>query len=230
MEEYIRLPSKKNKIYLDQEANPPQVIKVFRDEEAFLRELAFYLLLDKVDHAPPIKSPRLLSSSPVDRVIRLSYIDGETLLSALESAEAAADLPTAMELLSRLLGWLTDFDQALRNQLTASNLLELGINQYGIDNSQVLSLGDLNFRNFIIKDGEVYGLDFEQVELTDSLALTATLLAYLLTYHPIASDFKIALLEQLTTHLVQEHAFEHDLLLAEVAEQIQIINARRAAR
>lgn len=230
MEEYIRLPSKKNKIYLDQEANPHQVIKVFRDEEAFLRELAFYLLLDKVDYAPPIKSPRLLSSSPVDRVIRLSYVDGETLLSALESAEAAADLPTAMELLSRLLGWLTDFDQALRNQLTASNLLELGINQYGIDNSQVLSLGDLNFRNFIVKDGEVYGLDFEQVELTDPLALTATLLAYLLTYHPIASDFKIALLEQLTTHLVQEHAFEHDLLLAEVAEQIQIINARRAAR
>ena len=227
MQEYIKLPSKKNQIYLNREAVPQEIIKIFKEQESFERELYLYTLLNKSGLAPQIRSAHLLSAIPKSKTITLSYIEGETLLDALETAELKLDYTKAKQLLMQLIKWLQIFDRELRSSLTVVDLAMLGIEQEVIYNEQIISLSDLNFRNFIIHNNQLYGLDFEQVELTDSLTQYATLLAYMLTYNPIASSFKVELLEQVIMQLAQEQMINQEQLLAEIAEQIQIINERR---
>lgn len=224
---YVRIPSKKNQIYLIKKALPYEIIKVFADQDSFERELYLYKMFSKKDIQYQIRSAQLIDFNPTKKTIRLTYLEGDTLLTALENAEKDEDLALAKQLIIELIGWLQSFDQLLQDNLTGTDLNKLGIDQEHLYSKQVISLNDLNFRNFIIIDDQIFGLDFEQIELTNQITQYATLLAYMLLYNPIASNFKVQLLEEIIIMLASNQDINQDQLLTEIAEQLQIINERR---
>ncbi len=230
MQEYNQLPSKKNQIYLNKKIFPYEIIKVFANQDSFAKELYLYTILSKRGLSEQIKTARLIDSVPEKKTIHLSYLKGETLLFALEAAESKADLMKAKQLLLRLINWLQSFDKLLRPSITNRDLIALGIDHEQLSDELLLSPDDLNFRNFIIVDDEVFGLDFEQIELTDRLTQFALLFAYMLLYDPIDSDFKIQLLADVTMVVAAEQAIDQGQLLAEVAKQVQILYERRTSK
>ncbi len=192
--------SKNNDVVIA-ELNGTKVIKkTFKDKKQFCKELQFY-----VNHSAIVGIPKLLHSEVVGvtNVIYKEFICGELLIDSLTRHEAAFDIEGLVEDIGKAITFLSMFNKATGMQV-----------------------GDCNFRNFILTPQTAYFVDLENCGLGDSLQDVAQLLAFLLTYDKIFTDYKVKVLAAILPTLIQ---YDSEILLQNIVNQVEFLGRRRGA-
>jgi tRNA A-37 threonylcarbamoyl transferase component Bud32 len=144
------------------------VKKCFSSNTSFEKEVWVY---ENVRNEA-VNIPKLMKQYPDQKCTIIEYIDGELLLDVLDSYETRNDIKGSKNLLIELIEWVISFNSM--DILVKSNLKQT----------------DVNFRNFIISNGELYGFDFESVESVKSYSIIEHVLATYLLYDPKYSKHK----------------------------------------
>ncbi len=173
--------------------------KKMKSEELFQHEKEVLEIL--YNHGVAV--PRIIESG--DRELLLEYIEGTLFIDEFEKMESRiSDEKEIQNCIEKLLEWLTQFYKAMEEV-------------YGV----TMTLQDVNFRNYILHNNQVYGIDFErcaQGEVADDLGKIA---AFALMYEPRETKWKKQFVQCFTdmcvktmdVSLVQiEEAFEKELL------------------
>ncbi len=104
-----------------------------------------------------------------------------------------------------------------------SNIYEIFKNNF----KEQLILYDVNFRNFIIKNNEVYGIDFELVQKGELENDAGKLAAYALTYDPSNTHWKIKFCNVLINMFSDKLNIDKKLILEEQNKELNNIYRRR---
>ncbi|SDK16731.1 RIO1 family regulatory kinase/ATPase domain-containing protein [Natronincola ferrireducens] len=145
----------------------------------------------------------------------LEYIEGTTLLELLEAAENNSShlqhyqCQVKNYLTNQLLNWLEGFYFYTR-EVTGKNFI----------------LKDIHLRNFIMKD-HLVGVDFENCCEGEVEEDMGRLCAFILTYDPVWTPWKMHLVEELLTEAIKRFDLDEKKLMGEVGKEIDAINKRR---
>lgn len=203
--------SKKNKVSLVEINFQKYIYKVHLNEKAFYLEKEFYRKL-KQNHDYMINTPNLVSYRENQKTLLLQYIKGATLLEKLEEFEVInnsnAEMASANLIIS-LYNWIESF--------------------YNIDfiKKDGLVLNDVNFRNFIVKDNKIYGIDFEDISEGDCKDSIGRIIAFYLTYSPCFTLFKNRVSKRVVDYLIRQKGFNEKKLTKNIKEELEIIKKRR---
>ncbi len=201
------LSSKRNRVLLMTDREPPVVIKRF-DEQAFLeRELSMLRRLKAAG----------LKVSAADRTdeytLELEYIPGITALEYFENREAEGNEfgQADREVCALLAGWLGDFYSAA---------------------GKGVCLNDMNLRNYIYQPEKkrFVGVDFECCGEGSRTRDAGVLLAYILTYNPEYTVYKLAMVEYLRGLLAYKLGVSEEEIENECSRELENIKLRRKAR
>ncbi|MFW6030396.1 MAG: hypothetical protein ACOCRO_09105 [Halanaerobiales bacterium] len=177
-----KFKSKKNNVFLVKQSHKKKVVKQFKERNKFEKELEVYKGLDGCLNLVP----KLYSYDLTKKEFCIEYIEGDTLIEYLEYAENDKRYDDAIDILIGLINWV--------NRFHSCNLL-------GIKNHV---LYDVNFKNFIISNNKIFGLDFEDVKEGNFLDDFIKVLSMYLYYDPIKSKFKIKVFNRLVTYFSNE--------------------------
>ncbi|WP_026393886.1 RIO1 family regulatory kinase/ATPase [Acetobacterium malicum] len=204
--------SKKNRVQLIEISAGQQVIrlieKTFTEAVALKKELSMLNLL----HEMAFSVPECLGQ--FDRVLLYEYLGGMTLCEKLEIAEVCEpDLFSGpvnrdneiTELFKKTIDWLDQLHQ------------KTGLTFY-----------DINLRNFIVRDNLVYAIDYEDFSKLKPVVDYGRLLAFILTYKPVFTEWKKALIRELEDYLNNEIKVNMDEVRQEKERELARINERRA--
>ncbi len=89
-------------------------------------------------------------------------------------------------------------------------------------------LYDVNFRNFIICEDQVFGIDFEDVQVGLQINDYIKAIAMYLLYDPIESSFKKRVVNQLLLYLDEQESYKIDVLNNMINKEIGNIKNRRS--
>lgn len=171
MYQEIELISKRNKVLRVKDNENTYIRKVFSNEESFKRELEIVTFLkDKSSQVPEIIEVN-------ENEIIYEDLGDETLLQWLEDSENKG---------------ITNYENIIKDLLYLINELH-SLLKYEF--KEELVLFDMNFRNFIIFEGKIYRVDFEQVRGGSIHSDLGKLLAFLMNYYPSHSSWKKTLRE-----------------------------------
>ncbi|GAA0177079.1 hypothetical protein SH2C18_03670 [Clostridium sediminicola] len=206
--------SKRNKVSLVKIKKEKYIYKVHSKENSFNLEKNFYLKLQE-NKNNFINVPRLISYKDGSKTIFLQYVEGTTLLEELELLEEKNNKKAEMDsanLIIALYKWIEDF--------------------YKLDfvKKEKFYLNDINFRNFIIKDGEIYGIDFEDITKDRKREDIAEIIAFYLTYDPCFTNFKNSVIEKVIQYLTKEKKLKHKELNQNIKDELEKIQERRSKR
>jgi len=146
----------------------------------------------------------------------LEYIKGFTLLEILEIAEKENTKPSQFDntivyhAFILLFKWLTNFYRYSR-EITGNSII----------------FGDINLKNFIFSDHKIYGIDLENYKPGFKEEDGGRMIAYLVTYFPVFTDWKMKLSQDIFHLLVNEFQFKPSLLNKEYKKELKSINLRR---
>lgn len=200
--------SKKNDVFLTEQTNRNVVYKVHTGCEAYINEKIIYLELVKSN--VDIKCPELILHNDSEKTFVLEYVKGKTLVKELDELEEKNAVDEAVTLMVATFNWVMKFHQV------------------DYIRKKKLALWDLNFRNFIVDDnGEITGLDFEEVaegRFEDDVAKIA---AFQLTYDPAFTEFKQKVSEKFIDYLISERGFDHKKLRTLIEKELKSISKRR---
>lgn len=163
--------SRRNSVIYDERED--LVIKSFTSEKDFVRETKIYHQLKENGFE---KIPHILKEDSINQELKLEYLHGETVLEAFEKLETSGNIESGSLLILKVFNWLDEFYKVLNT----------GQDQEFIG----LTLGDVNLRNFIILDEEIYGFDFESCKERTYKEEKVEILARILLYNPKDSDYK----------------------------------------
>lgn len=203
MHQEIKLISKRNEVYRIYDDDKTYISKIFTSFDTFHKEKEILSIMKKEG----ANVPYIIKSS--QNKILMEDLGEETLLDWYENLEKQNSNEYDCILL-KLCAWLKKF-------------YNISFAHY---NEQFI-LRDVNFRNFIIKNNEIYGIDFEQscpgkIE-TDAGKLTA----YALTYEPYMTKWKIDFRNKFIDILSKELNLDKNLILIEEKNEIKSIEKRR---
>lgn len=204
--------SKKNRVQLIEISDDQQVIqlieKTFTETEALKKELAMLNQLREME----FRVPECLGRC--DRVLLYEYLGGMTLCEKLEMSEVKepglfADPVNRdneiTELFKKTIDWLNRLHQ------------KTGLAFY-----------DINLRNFIVRDNLVYAIDYEDFSKLKPAVDYGRLLAFILTYEPVFTQWKKALIQELEDYLDTEIKVNMDEVRQEKEKELACIRERRA--
>ena len=204
--------SKKNQVQLIEISADQQMIrlieKTFTEAAALKKELSMLNLL----HEMEFSVPECLGQ--FDRVLLYEYLGGMTLCEKLEISEVCEpDLFSGSvnrdneitELLKKTFDWLDQLHQ------------KTGLAFY-----------DINLRNFIVTDNQVYAIDYEDISKLKPAVDYGRLLAFILTYKPVFTQWKKALIRELEDYLDTEIKVDMDEVRLEKEKELARICERRA--
>ncbi|HCO18093.1 MAG TPA: hypothetical protein DIT39_00530 [Tissierellales bacterium] len=199
----VKLTSKRNKVYrlLEDEGN--SILKTFIDKEDMKRELSILRLL----HGRNCRVPEVLKVTSDS--IYLEDLGDETLLDWYESIEKT-NADSILPMILKLSDWLEAFYDTLSSSKYGNYIM-----------------GDVNFRNFLIKDGEIYGIDFEQCREGKIEEDLGKLAAYSLTYDPMMTDWKKNFVKLLVEQLSMKLDISKDAISSEMDKELIKIRLRR---
>lgn len=138
----------------------------------------------------------------------MEHIEGCLLLNKIEEREKRSSntYRTNKDLIKKLLGWLEEFYQLGEGRI----------------------IRDINLRNFILtNDGVLYGIDFEDVSLGEIGEDIGKLCAFILTYYPALTWWKLEFTRELFNLSLEQFSLDRDNLLRELDKQINKINKKR---
>ena len=206
MEVVKEFSSKKNKVKLVRINGKNIVLKSFIEPEGFFRELSVY---NKITICNGF-IPKVFSYNIESKELFLEYLDGVTLLEYLEICEIKNHYETAYLILVKFFKWLYTFHKL--------KIFE--------ESKHVLY--DVNFRNFIICEDQVFGIDFEDVQVGLQINDYIKAIAMYLLYDPIESSFKKRVVNQLLLYLDEQESYKIDVLNNMINKEIGNIKNRRS--
>lgn len=136
-----------------------------------------------------------------EKEIIMEYIEGDILLNYIEKLEKENIKGEKIsELIKKILDWLASFYNAFSGRYV---------------------MEDINFRNFILKDNNIWGLDFEDCQPGKKERDIGRICAFAITYVPLYSRWKIYFVKEfLKTSL---EYFPLDLEVIEEAYRIELM-------
>jgi len=204
--------SKKNRVRLIKISDGEQVLglieKKFAKTESLENELAMLKRLSDMDFSVAPCRGRF------DRVLLYEYLEGVTLCEKLEVAEAQETSRSGdavkpgkeiIDLFKKTIDWLNRLHQ------------KTGLAFY-----------DINLRNFIIQDGAVYAIDYEDFQTLTPAVDYGRLLAFTLTYRPGFTQWKKALISELEDYLKNQIKADLNEIRLEKEKELVSIKRRRA--
>lgn len=201
-----KFKSKKNDVFLVKFNNNKSILKKFNNEENYFAEKKYYSIL-KEDN---IKIPKVLEADDLCFTLLLENIEGKTVLEGMEKYEFLNNYDKAYELIKDVFHWIYNFHSI---EYIKSNCL---------------SLWDINFRNFIVKnDNTIYGIDFESINKGSLLNDTAKLIGMYLNYDEKYSDFKNRIVNDFKSFLIDQQFFSKNKIDQTIEFEICEIEKRR---
>ena len=164
--------SRKNRVFRATDQGKTVVVKEFSDSEAASKEFS---ILTRC-YASSLPVPRPISIHT--RAVVMECLFGETVAKALDSAwlrngPTSADEGTKLLNIADGLGeWLAGYHA----------LFEFG-----------LTRGDAIMKNFLVSDGRIVGIDFEEASEEDVIRDLGEMCSSILSMHPMFTGDKLAL-------------------------------------
>ncbi len=202
MHKKIKLQSKRNSVYRIVTDNGTYISKKFNSIEDYNKEKEILNILTGAG----VRVPSIISSQ--NNSLYMKDLGDFTLLRWYEEQEKNNTLDE--KLLYKLSFWLRDFYKAVYNHY----------------NEEII-LHDINFRNFIIFESEIYGIDFEQVRQGSICEDIGRFSAYALTYHPVMTRWKINFRNKFIDILSKELKIKKENIVAEENKELLAIEKRR---
>ena len=201
------LPSKKNHIYREQAGQQEVVVKHFTDPIRFHMEKEIGELLQETD----LSTPRRLSVNEQEQEIIYAYVPAVPLVDIIETE----DLDKLYTIFTRMCTWMMKFYSIIQEKT-----------------GQQYILGDVHLRNFLYddRDGQVFGVDFEECRPGRIETDVARLYTFILHYEPAFTPRKKALADYL---LKKFHSFielNEDFLQSEIGRETAELLLRRHRR
>lgn len=204
MHKEIKLRSKRNNVFRIVEDEGIYILKKFENHENYIREKEVLSILKKAG----INVPSIIKAE--ENYLYLEDLGEVNFLEWYEEQEKnnALDISMVYELCS----WFKDFYSAV---------FEFYKKQF--------ILYDVNFKNFIICDNKVYGIDFEQVRPGHIEEDAGRLSAFALTYNPSMTEWKMDFRNILINILSNELNIEKEKIISEENKELAAIKKRRGA-
>lgn len=193
--------SKKNNVYLVRTPSSRHVVKEYNVHDRETREEQMFKTLEEKN----VSIPELIYSC--DNYIIMEYIDGSTLLDEFCKAEKSHS--NIDELAHGFAGWLRSFYNGTKDA-------------YGCQ----AIVGDVNFRNFIIKD-RFYGIDFEDCRRGNIEEDAGRVCAFFICYEPAFTEWKKQMAGNLFKVLVRDLKLDPDYVKSEFKKELSMIEKRR---
>lgn len=203
MYQKIKLKSKRNDVYRIIEEDKIYISKTFNNIADMKKETVFLNLLKESD----MNVPNIISIN--NNTLILADLGDLTLLDWYENLEKenSHDYKDVMIKICRLMKEFYNASLSFFNQQ--------------------FILSDVNFRNFIIKDNKLYGIDFEQSALGNIETDAGKLVAYALTYEPAMTNWKINFCDEFINVLSLELKIDKELIINEKEIELKNLYSRR---
>ncbi len=204
--------SRKNNVYLVYLSNKDRTIKaIYKKFNHLMSRNKEYKILKDLQQKR-LNVPKIYFTD--EDVIIKEYIDGVTLLHMINTLENKQkkefDLIRNRYILTKITSWMNEFYMAI-NQITGSDII----------------IEDINFRNFIMKDNIIYGVDFEDCHKGYRERDGGRFCAFLLTYKPAYTKWKISITKLLFKILLDKYKYNRKLLINEFNKELIEIEKRR---
>lgn len=204
MHKEIKLRSKRNNVFRIVEDEGIYILKKFENHENYIREKEVLSILKKAG----INVPSIIKAE--ENYLYLEDLGEVNFLEWYEEQEKNNALNISM--VYELCSWFKDFYSAV---------FEFYKKQF--------ILYDVNFKNFIICDNKVYGIDFEQVRPGHIEEDAGRLVAFGLTYNPSMTEWKMDFRNILINILSNELNIEKEKIISEENKELAAIKKRRGA-
>lgn len=202
-----KFTSKKNNVYLLNSAQSGEkgdylVYKKFSCPDRMEKEVEMLSMLK--DNGLPVPQILVIGKD----YIGLEYLEGALLLDCycdLESTDSSSSkfLHEADYLfINALCSWFKNFYKAVR-EITGKQII----------------MGDVNFRNFIVKD-IIYGIDFEECREGSIEEDIGSLCAFALTYNPSFTIWKTTMVNELQRIFSEVLNLDKELVKKETTKQL----------
>lgn len=202
MIEKTRLNSKKNQVFRIIKEGNSYIEKTFTDNFRMKKEVEILKILKHNE----CKVPEIIEI--YEQTLILEDLGMITLLDWYESIEKDGST-NYIEVIEQLGQWLSEF--------------YFNINK--VYNDTILF--DVNFRNFVIKNDVIYGIDFEECQIGTRETDIGKLAAYSMTYDPAMTQWKIDFSEQVIEILSQKLNLDIELVIQERNKELINIRNRR---
>jgi tRNA A-37 threonylcarbamoyl transferase component Bud32 len=204
MHKEIKLKSKRNNVFRIVEDEGTYILKKFENHENYIREKEVLSILKKAG----VNVPSIIKAE--ENYLYLEDLGEVNFLEWYEEQEKNNALNISM--VYELCSWFKDFYSAV---------FEFYKKQF--------ILYDVNFKNFIICDNKVYGIDFEQVKPGHIEEDAGRLSAFALTYNPSMTEWKMDFRNILINILSNELNIEKEKIISEENKELAAIKKRRGA-
>lgn len=204
MHKEIKLRSKRNNVFRIVEDEGIYILKKFENHENYIREKEVLSILKKAG----INVPSIIKAE--ENYLYLEDLGEVNFLEWYEEQEKNNALDISM--VYNLCSWFKDFYSAV---------FEFYKKQF--------ILYDVNFKNFIICDNKVYGIDFEQVKPGHIEEDAGRLVAFGLTYNPSMTEWKMNFRNIFIDILSNELNIEKEKIISEENKELAAIKKRRGA-
>lgn len=202
MHKKIELPSKRNKVMRVVGYNNTYILKKFENHENYIREKEILNILKNANVNVPLIIKAEQSS------LYLEDLGEETFLDWYEESEKQNTLDISM--IYMLISWIKSFYEAV----------------FDCCNEQIV-LYDVNFKNFIIVEGKIYGIDFEEVQPGHIEEDAGRLTAFGLTYDPPMTGWKNNFRNMFIDILSEKLNIDKRRIIEEEKKELKAIEKRR---
>ena len=201
--EKLKLNSKRNSVYRINNNSKTYIVKKFNDINYMLIEAE---ILNILLHSKA-SVPKIISVSN-DEVI-LEDLGDITFLDWLVKEEKNSSV-SYHKMIIKLLGFLQKFYKATNEY-------------YG----KQYIINDINLRNFLVNNNKVYGIDFELCKEGRIEADIGKMIAYIITYDPVATDWKFKFINDFAHIFLLNFNLNVVLLIKEIKLELYKIMAKR---
>ncbi|MCD4669365.1 MAG: aminoglycoside phosphotransferase family protein [Actinomycetia bacterium] len=202
--------SKRNEVYLVEDSSDSvgenYVLKIFKGRQKEKRKRIEENFLKDLSKSF-LNVPELLLTGK--DYLLMEYIKGDTFLDILiqhEEGSSCDDRPFLM-----VIDFIYDF---YRHTLKSAG--------------QSYILKDINLRNFIYKGDQLYQIDFEDCAPGYIEEDLGKLFAFILTYDPVFTDWKISRVKDLFKYLSDKYSADIDSIRSEMKKELISIEDRRS--
>ena len=204
MYQKMRLKSKKNQVYRVIEDDRSYIQKTFIEPEKMEKEIQALRVLKKEG----CNVPEILKI--FKNTLLLEDLGEVTLLDWYVKKEKE-DSVDYSEMIEKLSQWMKCFYSITYNHYSRS-----------------IILSDVNFRNFLIKDDEIFGIDFEESQAGNIETDTGKLAAFSMMYNPAMTEWKLRFVEEMEKVLSCKLKLKRELVMEEREKELLQIKNRRA--
>lgn len=201
--EKIKLYSKRNSVYRIYNNSKTYIVKKFSDIDYMLFEAE---MLNVLLHSKA-SVPKIISVSNDE--VMLEDLGDLTFLDWLEKEELNSSV-TYHKMIIKLLGFLQKFYKVTNEY-------------YG----KQYIINDINLRNFLVNNNKVYGIDFELCSEGKIESDIGKMIAYIITYDPIATDWKYKFINDFVHIFLLNFNLNVVLLIKEIRLELNKIFDKR---